>query len=72
MGQVLIPGKGKRVFSSAQLPYRLWGPPNSYPMGLKGSFPRVNRLRCEAGHSEVKKSEDILPLLHTSSWRGAK
>jgi hypothetical protein len=33
-----IPSKGKKSFSSPQLPHRLWGPPVSYPMGSSGSF----------------------------------
>jgi hypothetical protein len=29
---------GSRIFSSPCRPYRLWGPPTSYPMGTEGSY----------------------------------
>jgi hypothetical protein len=32
--------RGMGLFSSLQQPNRLWGPPNPYPMGSRGSIPR--------------------------------
>jgi hypothetical protein len=36
----LLPGMGKILFSSPQLPDRLWGPPNLMFIGYRDLFPR--------------------------------
>jgi hypothetical protein len=66
-----IPGRGRRFYSSAQRPDRLWAP-NSL---LSNVYPRVKRPRREADSSsqtsaEVKNAGAVL-LSHTSSWLGA-
>jgi hypothetical protein len=51
--------------------------PASHKMGTGSISPGVKRQRREADHSppsraEVKNSEAIPPLPHTTSWRGVK
>jgi hypothetical protein len=54
-GRVSIPGRGKRLSSSAQRPGRLWGPP--YPMDTGASSPGVKRPGRETDHTPPSSAE---------------
>jgi hypothetical protein len=45
------PGRGWEFFSLPPRPDRLWGHPDTYPIGTKGSFMGVKRAEREADHS---------------------
>jgi hypothetical protein len=50
--------------------------PASYPVGTGGSFPGGKAAESEddlspSSNAEIKNCGVILPLPHTSSWRGA-
>jgi hypothetical protein len=75
---VSIPGRGKEGnFSLRHSVHTGSGAHTaSYPMGIRGSFPRGKRPLREADHSppssaEVKNARSYTPLAHTSSWRSA-
>jgi hypothetical protein len=72
-GRDSIPGRGKRLFSTPQLPDRLLGPIKRVPEVISLG---VKRPGHEADHSppssaEVKNGGDMPPLPQTSSWGGA-
>jgi hypothetical protein len=65
-GRGSIPGRDKGYLYSAQRPYRLSGSlslPASYPVGARGSFPRVKR---PPSYAEVENG-GIPPLSRMSS-----
>jgi hypothetical protein len=55
-----VPGRGKNIFSTPQLPDGLWGSPSLLPNGYRkgGSFPEVKRPECETGFSRLSGVED--------------
>jgi hypothetical protein len=67
----------ERLFSYAQRPDRLWGPPSLLSNGHWGFLsPGVKWPGREADHSspssaEAKNGGAIPPLPHTSSWHSA-
>jgi hypothetical protein len=75
MGVLRFPA-GARDFSLLhRVQTRSWAHLVSYPMGIRGSFPR-GKAGCEAAHSptssgKVTNGGDIPPLPHMSSWHGA-
>jgi hypothetical protein len=51
-----IPGSGKRFFSSAKSPGRLWDPLSPCSLGFGGSFAGAKWLKCGADHSLPSRS----------------
>jgi hypothetical protein len=57
---------GSRIFTSAYLPDRLWGP-IPYPMSTSGSSPGVKRQGREANHSLPTIAEIKETWIYTST-----
>jgi len=67
---------GRDLFSSPPCPDWLWYHPDSYPVGTRGSFPRVKLPGHEADTDfnlvlRIRMCRAIPLLPHTSSWCGA-
>jgi hypothetical protein len=75
--QDLIPGRGKRFFSSSQHLDWFWGPASPSIQSVTGILSLgIRQLGLEADHfppsnAEVKNGGAIPPLHHASLWRGA-
>jgi len=52
------PGKGRRSFSSAKSPDRLWVPPSFLFNRYRGCFPGLKRPGREVNHSPPSSAED--------------
>jgi hypothetical protein len=65
----LIPGRGKRFFSSPQRPDRLWDPPSLLSNGYRGQSGRIVKL---TDLHLVLKSRIVKLYIHTSLWRGTQ